>query len=150
MKQCDEKFRDDVLLRGYESLVREGFHRFRKMAVDLTIVDGFRCWVGLNDGLYPDHVQINPFVGVHVVPIDRLWADVCQGKGASKYDRGAATYAIHLGEIAPNETEFRFTRETDIDAETNRLAKLIREVGVAYAKSIASYEALLPLLIESD
>jgi hypothetical protein len=51
-----------------------------------------------------------------------------------------------MGEIAPEERTFRFTRETDIDGETTRLAKLLRKDGVVYAESIASYDALLPLL----
>lgn len=41
---------------------------------------------------------------------------------------------------------FRVTRHSDVDAVLGRLVRLYCRVGVAYAKSIAKYEALLPLL----
>jgi hypothetical protein len=50
-----------------------------------------------------------------------------------------------MGEIAAKERAFRFTRTTNIGLEARRLAELYLECGIPYAKSIASYEALLPL-----
>jgi hypothetical protein len=71
-----------------------------------------------------------------------------KGKYPGKYSRGIATYARHMGELAPDERVFHFTRQTDVDAEAKRLARLYVTVGLTYAKSIASYDALLPLLQE--
>jgi hypothetical protein len=147
LMRCDATFKESILLRCYDALEQEGFKRFRKHNVDWLIHDAFHCWTGLNTGLYPDYVEISPFVGIHVVPIEKLHVL----KGRRRYDRGIATYAIHMGEIAAasNEPAFMFTREQSdsfIDSEARRLAELYATVGLEYACSIASYEALLPLL----
>lgn len=146
MLKCNGEFKRSILLRCYDALENEGFTRFRKEDVDWPIRDGFHCWIGLNTGLYSDRVEINPFVGVHIVPIEKLFA--IKGR---KYNRGIATYAVHMGEIpaASNEPAFEFTREqsdTFVDFETKRLAELYATVGFDYACSIASYAAILPLL----
>lgn len=146
MKRCDAVFKKYILLRCYAALEEEGFTRFRKEDVDWPLNNGFHCWTGLNTGLYPDRVEINPFVGVHVTPIEKL--RTLEGR---KYDRGIATYAVHMGEIAEasDEPAFAFTQEQShkfIDLEVKRLAHLYATVGLDYAWSIASYDAILPLL----
>jgi hypothetical protein len=144
VREVNAEFKRTILLASYEALEREGFTRFRKEDVDRPINEGFHCWVGLNTGLYPDHVAISPFVGVHAPPMMKLAAQL----EAEKYNRGYATYAVHMGEIAPNENAFHFTRSTDIAAEAKRLARLYASVGLSYAQSIADYSTLLPLLEE--
>jgi hypothetical protein len=144
METCDAAFKQLVRLRCYDALERNGFIRFRREGVDWPLEDGFHCWVGLNTGLYEEYVQINPFVGVHAVPVERFWNRI----SGQKYDRGSATYAIHIGKISPHVGVFRFTRDTDIDAEAERLALLYVDVGLPFAKAIASYDALLPLLVK--
>lgn len=145
---CNAAFKQEVLLACYEALTAVGFTRYRKDNVDWPLENGFHCWVGLNTGLYAECVQVNPFVGIHVVPIDKLWTSIKTGKHPSKYNRGVATYALHMGFLVPHEKVFEFTRETDIAEEAARLAQLYVDVGLPYAKSIASYESLLPLLQE--
>ncbi|MFD1218367.1 hypothetical protein [Microbulbifer celer] len=140
--RCDRVFKQEVLRKCYEALMAVGFTRYRKEAVDWPLEDGFHCWVGLNEALYDEYFEINPFVGIHVVPLEKLWSVLKE----RKYDRGVATYALHMGLLSPHEPVFHFTRQTDIEAEAERLAKLYLDVGLSYAKSIASYEALLPLL----
>jgi len=146
MRRCDASFRNAVLLRCYDALQREGFVRFRKEGVDWPLNNDFHFWLGLNTGLMANYVQINPFVGLHVVTIGKLIASVKKGDGRSKYHRDYATYAVHIGEIAPHARVVRFTLGTDIDAEAIRLAKLCVATGLPFAKSIGSYEKLLPLL----
>ena len=143
MEVCDAAFKRTVLLCCYDALERNGFTRFRREGVDWPLEGGFHCWVGLNTGLYREYVEINPFVGVHAVPVERFWTSLKE----RKYDRGHASYAIHLGKIAPHAKVFRFTRDTDIASEAERLARLYVDVGLPFAKSIASYDALLPLLV---
>lgn len=142
--RCDASFKRYVLLSCYEALASVGFVRYRKEAVDFPVADGFHAWVGLNNTLESDHVEISPFVGIHVVPIMSFYTRLEQ----RKYDRGIATYAVHMGDLAPNELAFKFSVETDVQAEAARLARLYLSVGVPYAESIASYERLLPLLQE--
>jgi hypothetical protein len=146
MEVCDAAFKRAVRLCCYGALERNGFSRFRREGVDWPLEGGFHCWVGLNTGLYKEYVQINPFVGVHAVPVEKFWTSIMIGE--QKYDRGHASYAIHLGKIAPHAKVFRFTRATDIDAEAERLARLYVDVGLPFAKSIATYDALLPLLVK--
>jgi len=141
-QRCDAVYKQAVLLKCYDALAAAGFTRYRKEDVDWPLENGFHCWVGLNTALYAEYVQINPFVGVHVVPIMKLYTAL-EGR---KYSRSIATYAMHMGLIAPHEPVFKFTRQIDIDAEATRMARLYAGPGLAYAKSIATYENLLPLL----
>jgi hypothetical protein len=143
-EKCDAAFKQAVLLKCYDALEATGFTRYRKQAVDWPMQNGFHCWVGLNTALEKEYVGINPFVGVHVVPIMKLYTDLER----RKYDRGTATYALHMGLLIPKEPVFRFTRQTDIAAEANRLAGIYADVGLSYALSIGTYERLLPLLRE--
>jgi hypothetical protein len=70
---CDAAYKQVVLLKCYDALVTAGFTRFRKEGVDWPLENGFHSWVGLNTALFDEYVEINPFVGVHVVPIEKLW-----------------------------------------------------------------------------
>lgn len=148
VERCDAAYKQAVLLKCYEALETAGFTRYRKENVDWPFGNDFHCWVGLNTALEQECVEINPFVGVHVVPIEKLWTSKKTGKYPGKYNRGIATYAKHMGELVPKEPVLRFTRQTDVEAEAARLARLYVTVGRSYAQSIASYESLLPLLQE--
>lgn len=141
-KRCDAHFKASVLSSCYEALSDAGFTRYRKEDVDWPLSKDFHCWVGLNSNLDDEFFQINPFVGVHVVPIMKLYTSL-EGR---KYDRSIATHGVHFGEITPKERLFRFTRDTDVASEAKRLANLYSTAGLSYASSIASYDRLLPLL----
>lgn len=141
---CDAAYKKAVLLECYDALAAAGFTRYRKEDVDWPLENGFHCWVGLNTDLQKEFVQVNPFVGTHVVPIMKLYT----GLEGRKYSRSVATYALHMGKLAPDEAAFNFTRQTDVKREANRLARFYSGIGLAYAKSIANYEKLLPLLQE--
>lgn len=145
---CNAAFKREFLLKCYDALQEAGFTRFRKEGVDWPLHDGFHVWVGLNSAVEKAFVEINPFVGVHVVPIDKLWTGLDTGKYRVKYCRQVSTYGRHMGLLAPKERVFRITRQMDLDAEAARLARLYVEVGVPFAQSIASYDRLLPLLQE--
>jgi hypothetical protein len=139
-------FKEIVRRKCYDELERVGFTRFAKEGVDWPLHDGFHSWVGLNTGLYSDRVEINPFVGLHVIPIAKLRA--LEGR---RYDRRIATYAVHMGELpaARDEKAFVFTTaqgDTFLLSEIQRLARIYATAGLDYSKSIASYGALLPLL----
>jgi hypothetical protein len=144
-ERCDAAFRQSVLRQCYDALTEVGFNRYSKTGVDWPLGNGFNCWVGLNNVLEPQYVEVNPFVGVHVEPIEQL-TSIKSGKYPKKYDRGIATYAVYMGDLAPSEPEFRFTRQTDIKKEATRLARLYVNVGLPYVESISTYERLLPLL----
>lgn len=143
-KRCDAAFKRTVLLACVDALERAGFARFRKEEVDWPLHDGFHCWVGLNSAIEPSYIEINPFVGLHVVPLMKLYMTLEK----QPYSRLIATYAVHMGKLSPNTPVFRFARSTDVDAEAKRLAALYVQVGLPFAQSIASYEKLLPLLKE--
>ena len=141
---CDAEFKQHVLRKCYEALAAVGFLRYRKENVDWPYDKDFHAWVGLNTGLYDERVEVNPFVGIHAVPIMKLYTTL-EGR---KYTRSVATYAIHMGELVPNVSGFEFTHETNIEKEAERLAQLYLNHGLSYAQSVASYELLLPLLQE--
>lgn len=145
-ERCDTAYKQVVWQHCYDALAEVGFTRFRKEGVDWPFGNGFHCWVGLNTAIEKEYVEINPFVGVHVPAIEKLWTGLDRGKYAVKYSRTHATYAVHMGELAPKERAFRFSRQTDVAAEAARLARLYVSIGLPYAESMADYERLLPLL----
>jgi hypothetical protein len=66
-----------------------------------------------------------------------------------KYRMGSvATFAVHLGTICPDVDVVEFFSETELETESERLAKTLAQYAVPYMRSLASYEALLPLLQE--
>ncbi len=141
-ERCDSKYKKVVVQHCYDALSDAGFTRFRKDGVDWPFGNGFNCWVGLNEAINPEYIEINPFVGIHAVPIMKLYTSL-EGR---KYSRSIATYAVHLGELVPEERVFRFARSTDIAAEAVRLAQLYVRIGLPYAESLADYQHLLPCL----
>jgi hypothetical protein len=148
-QRVDAAFEKRILFTLLDAMEAEGFTRYRKQDVDWPIHDGFHCWVGLNTAVQPDRVKVIPLVGLHVVSIMRLYTTL-EGR---KYDRGVATYAVNMGELeaAADERAFAFAPQQSqefITSEAKRLAKLYAGPGREFARSIASYEALLPRLRE--
>jgi hypothetical protein len=147
MTKCNAAFKHDIYMQMMEAFAQNGFTRFRKDNVDWPFNPDFHCWVGLNTALYPHVVEINPNIGIHAPIIHKLYTQL----GERKYSRGTATYAITLGEIKAisNEMAFAFTpsqSEDFVRSEINRLVQLYVQFGLPYAFSIASNDALLPLL----
>lgn len=148
---CDANFKKEILRSCYLALEEEGFTRFDEFNVDWPFDENFHCWVGINSALYPDRVELTPNVGVHVVSIQKLICSLDNGPYARQYNRGVATYALNIGKIsgAKKERAFAFNAQqsdTFIKSECARLAKIFSTFGLDYAKSIASYNALKPLL----
>ncbi|MEJ0100077.1 MAG: hypothetical protein WDO12_10170 [Pseudomonadota bacterium] len=142
---CDAAYKKMVILQCCDALEAQGFTRFRKDEVHWPLGDGFYCWVGLSSNLSRESVGIDPFVGVHVGPIEKLWTRLQVGKYPVKYDRGCASHAVYMGLLSPRERSFEFSRQTDVAREAARLAQIYSTTGLSFARSIASYEQLLPL-----
>lgn len=136
------EFKQKVLMACCDALQRQGFTRYRKENVDWPLAEGFHCWVGLNTASCSEYIELNPFVGIHASKIMKMYTYI-EGR---KYDRSIATYPIHVGDIAPREDVFHFYNESDLAVTSERLARIYATAGLAYAQSISSYSALLPLL----
>jgi hypothetical protein len=150
--KCDAQFKKHVLDCCYQSLQNVGFRRRRKHDADWPLSPAFTAWVGLNTGLYSDRLEINPYVGVHAPEVEKLRMKL-SGLQYPGRSGPSATYAKNIGELdaAKQERVFSFQAhltEEDIGAEAKRLARLLQTTGLAYSKSIASYETLLPLMRE--
>ena len=127
------------------ALVAMGFKRLRRSTIIWEISEKFWGWVGLNRGNHGDMVRVNPFIGIHAVDLMKL----CDQLDESKYSKGAyATYAIHLGEILPDELVFEFHKGRDLSHDAERLAKCVADAGLTYMRSIADYDVLIPLFKE--
>ncbi|WP_367346183.1 hypothetical protein [Stenotrophomonas bentonitica] len=110
--------------------------------MDWPITEGFHCWVGLNSSVDRDWLDVNPFVGIHVVPIMKFYTTL-EGR---KYARNVATYAAHLGTLKPDVAVFWFSKDRDNSAEFDRMASLYRDSGLDFAISVSTFDLLLPLL----
>lgn len=127
------------------ALVNLGFKRLRRGTVVWEISPSFLGWIGLNRGNHGTTLRINPFVGIHAVDVMAL----SEQFGGRKYSKGEiATYAIHIGELIPDELTYEFHVGEPVSTEADRLAKDILKAGLPYMRSIASYETLLPLIEE--
>ena len=125
------------------ALIEKGFESPRSRTRFIRLDNEFLGWVGLNRGNYSDYLQINPFIGLHCIPIMRLKSELAK----EKYKEGdLASYSIHMGEIAPDVPQFIFNEQTDLAKEAGRLANEIFIHGVPWMKARANYEALTPML----
>ena len=112
------------------------------MSRNLAKINSYEV-TGPNKGNYSGHLQINPFIGIHCIPIMKL-VDELEGE---KYKTGStATYAIHMGEIAPDVRQFTFTNDTDLEAEAERLADEVITHALPWMKSHANYQILLEII----
>ncbi|MEP3891743.1 MAG: hypothetical protein ABJN69_14895 [Hellea sp.] len=135
-------FVDSVLKACDEALKLKSFETPRNGTRFIRLDENFLGWVGLNKGNYADNLQINPFIGIHCIPIMRLNSHLA----AEKYKQGvSASYAIHMGEIAPKLRQFIFSSSTDLHDEAERLANEIATHALPWMKAHASYEILIPL-----
>jgi len=142
---ADKKFLMSVDEECEAALVSVGFQKLRKGRVVWCISPEFLGWVGLNRGNHGDLVRINPFVGVHAVAVMKL----CCSLDENKYVKGdIATYAVHLGELIPDELNFEFKIGDDLSIEAARLATVIHKVALTYMNSIADYDVLLSLVTD--
>ncbi|MCP4984790.1 MAG: hypothetical protein GY928_01625 [Colwellia sp.] len=102
------------------------------------------CWVGLNQGKHENFVRINPFVGIHIIPVMKLESEF----DGVKYKKGDyATISVHLGELCPDVDDFKFYEGMDIQAEAERLAETVFEFGLEFAKQYDNVESVIPKLI---
>lgn len=145
--EIDAAFRDSIEIKCCDKLEMRGLKRHGKRLVSHPFDADFHMWIGLNIGFYSDHVDINPFVGIHSTKIMRMKYSPPLIMHNSKYSIGIATYGIHMGEICPRERGFRFDLNTDIEFETDRLADLYVQQGIPWANNYANYDTLLPLLL---
>jgi hypothetical protein len=120
-----------------------GFKRSKAGPLFIEIGGEFLGWVGLNRGTHRDLIRINPFIGLHVVPVEEM-KNLFHRK---KYRKGAnATTSIHLGEIAPDVLAFTFMSEKDLIPESKRLAETIAIHAVPWFFEHANYPWLISRL----
>jgi hypothetical protein len=126
-----------------EELLRAGFERIDSRRVCLRIDANFLGWVGLNRGTVDGHLRVNPFVGVHSIPLMRAYY---MARGERYVVGDVATFAQHLGEITPRATDFIVPDEASVAPVASDIATAITTHGVPFMRQIANYEALVTLL----
>lgn len=147
-----KNFRDEIDLACDRALESFGFRSLRRGRPLFKINDDFYGWVGLNRSGTKDVVRIDPFVGVHCVPVMRLFHELdFHRKPRPKYLLGdTATIAIHLGELAPEVRAFIFNKEEPLMGEANRLAEAVVQYGLPWMRAHASLGELLGPLREKE
>jgi hypothetical protein len=97
-------------------------------------------------------VRIDPFVGLHCVPVMRLFYELdFYRKPRPKYLLGrTATIAVHLGAFAPEMNAFIFKKDEPLTSEANRLAEAVVQHGLPWMRAHASLDALLGPLRERE
>ena len=69
---------------------------------------------------------------------------VCAAEGAKYRLSEYATISYPLGVACPDVDQFYFQQEADILPESAHIAATIKQYGIPYIHSLASYSALLP------
>lgn len=111
----------------------------------LPLDSNYFGWIGLNRGVHDDFVRINPNIGVHCTPVERLIALARK----EKYQKGRfPTVSDPLGLICPHVLEFIFVSSTDLAPEADRLAATIRDYGLPHLQGLTNYDSLLTQLKE--
>lgn len=124
-----------------------GFITPRKGTINFPINRDLVGWVGLNMGTRKEFIQVNPFIGVHVVPVMKMVAKF-DGK---PYKKGTiATLSVHLGELAPDVPTFRFSTRETATAEASRLAETIVDYAVPWFERYTDLTVVLDELLETD
>lgn len=127
------------------SLMEQHGFKGKSGVVTRELSDGFYAWVGFNIGAHPTFRRINPNIGVHCVPVMKF---VAAAKGKRYEKLAIATYAVPLGHVAPEVDQFVIRSDSDIDEELGRLGRVISERGEPYMRTLSSYDALIPHLME--
>ncbi|WP_417450403.1 hypothetical protein [Kordiimonas sp.] len=140
----ERSFVDSVIEACVDALVSVGFRKRGKSNVFNPMTASFTGWVGLNEGNHEGYLRINPNVGIHCVPLERFW----RGFEGLKYSPTTATIALPLGTFCADEDEFLFSLSENIEPEAKRLAQLYKNYAIPFYETHASYEALLPMLLE--
>ncbi|HWT99689.1 MAG TPA: hypothetical protein VN229_18795 [Terriglobales bacterium] len=151
MQRANAAFRDFAIDQCCARLEQTGLRRHAKGSGSLfaPINDAFQYWVGLNSGLYLTRVSLTPHFGVHVPQLDELVAEIRKSSEPKrKYDKRIATYTRAHTQLIKSPPQLDFAPAEDIEDSLERLVNLSTQVGLPFARSIASYEALLPLLRE--
>ena len=144
-------FEKEVVYKLYAALVDEGFERINKSSVNYSINSDFKCWVSLALAKTKGGYMLIPNIGLHVVPIQKMFCEFSKGQYQKKYSRNTATYPNSLYDIENimNEKRFYFLEDQSdsfMSSEAKRLAKIYCNQGLEYVRSIASYEKLIDLL----
>jgi len=144
---ADRKFLKTIDDKCEAELVDLGFKRPRRGAIYLEINPAFIGWVGLNQGNHGEIVNINPNVGIHCVPAEKLWRDLVRDNSRPYRKGESATFSLPLGSLAPREIDaIQFLVDVPTEREARRLSLLVGEYGVPWMLEHASYDALIPLL----
>lgn len=144
------KFIDEVELACNLALASSGFYFPRRSTRLFPIAADTYGWVGLNRYKVGDTWWINPFIGLHCVPIMRLWYELDTYR-KPKYLLGqTATAALHLGELAPDIDGFHFEQGHPPEDEARRLADAVVAFGMPWMRENANLEALLGLFREKE
>lgn len=100
-------------------------------------------WVGINLGRHGEALRLNPFVGIHSIPVMTL-VDKMVG---ARYQKGRyATFAVHLGELAPDVEVFEVRNESDAESEGKRIAAVVEELALPWLVKHSTLSELLPCL----
>ncbi len=147
-----KKFRDEVdsaCDRAFESF---GFQSRRRGSPRIRIDDDFYGWVGLNRSGVGDAVRIDPFIGVHCVPVMRMFYELDFYRNPKpKYLIGdTATISVHIGAFASELRPFIFKSDKPLENEAGRLAESIVKYGLPWMRAHASLNGILARLRERE
>lgn len=143
-----------LLLRSIrDSCTREfssrGYAKSKHGLFHIEVTKDFFGWIGLNEGVHSDRININPFVGIHCMPIEKMLAK-CKGR---RYRVGEiATFADHFGYVAPEAPgyQFRFFRNEPVEPLAKQLVEVVDDFARPAVVSQANYGSLISLLKERE
>lgn len=147
-----KKFRDEVDSAVYRALGAFGFQLQRRGSPCIRIDDSFYGWVGLNRSGVGDAVRIDPFIGVHCVPVMRMFYELDFYRNPKpKYVIGdTATISIHIGMLSSELRPFIFESDEPLESEAGRLAESVVKYGLPWMRAHASLNGILDRLRERE
>jgi hypothetical protein len=139
---------DAVRAACYRSLARSGFVRYERWSIDWPFDEHFHCWARINVRESDRECEVEPMIGIHAARIERGWTALKVGRYRAVYRRDLATIACSLLPVAGLAGPLTIRRHEAGMADVEKLVDLYRGVGLDFARGMAAYEALAPMLRE--
>jgi len=114
----------------------------------LPLDEGFHAWLGLNTATTYHPLKVNPVVGLHYEPLERLLAELRGTKPAL----ATATLSTPVGYLTPDNRFLQLEIAADDQAgpAAERLHQLVSDYGLPFARRFAAVDALLSAFHTTD
>ena len=135
-----------ALAACFRALARSGFVRYAPDRLDWPFSPSFHVWLRLHPRRFGDMLEIEAFIGIHAVEVERTWTALKTGPYRAIYRRHVPTFATPLAGLAGGDQLLLMPADDPSRPVMARLVALCHEVGLPHVLRLGALDALEPLL----